>query len=187
MRYRWIVIPVAALVIAALCAYKLNQRYPDAEQRAADQTLLQPAPQFSLLDANKPSQFVRLGGYLGRHRIIVVFFDGAAGADHDSILLHLRDVYPALKSAGTIVFAVSTALPQDNRKVIERSGEFPFPLLSDPDFSAHEAWGRFDARLKQPLTGVFFIDRKGEVAGERGMPRPLADPMTVVNRLLEGE
>ena len=68
------------------------------------------------------------------------------------------------------MIAISTALPQDNRKDIAKYGDFPFPLLSDPDFHVHRDWGRIDVKTARPLSGLILVDRKGWItsSGESG-------------------
>ena len=85
--------------------------------------------------------------------------------------------------------AISTALPQENRKDIAQHGDFPFPLLSDPDFHVHRAWGRFDESTGKPLDGVFVIDRKGSVAWSRttNTPQPVRDWPSALEGLLASE
>jgi peroxiredoxin len=124
---------------------------------------------------------------LGRHRVVLVFFDAAVGADRDPVLDRLRQNYDVLQADGTIVLGVSAALPQDNRKVFARSGEFPFPLLSDPTLEAHRQWGLLDEATGKPRPGVFIIDRKGEVAWSVDAPQPLRDPQTTIDEILSGE
>lgn len=186
MRPRILILPVSAIIITALCAYKLTRtEYPEAPitDRPA---LKRPAPTFELLDEHKPSRLVRLDGYLGRYRILLVFFNGDQGADRSPVLLRLRDEFDTLESAGIKVFAVSAALPQDNRKIIARSGPFPFPLLSDPAFQAYQAWGRLDETTGKPLEGVFFIDRAGLVEWSKTAPKPSDDPQQTIEQLLHG-
>jgi peroxiredoxin len=199
-RRRLLILPVAAAAIISLCAYKLTMDYkapatvllPPAEKRPVAGELL-----FELYDHHSPQRLVRLAAYLGRHAILVVFFDGTppgspparggtiGGADRDPVLARLRAVHRQIEAAGAIVLAVSTALPQENRKVIEQTGEFPFPLLSDPGLEVHRAWGRVDAKTGRPLSGVFLIDRGGRVGWEGDHPQPLDDPLAVIDQLVQ--
>ena len=132
----------------------------------------------------KPSQTVRLGSYLGRHRILVIFFDGAAGADQSPVLLRIKREFEALEQADVKVFSVSDALPQHNRAASGRIGGFPFPLLTDLTRRVHQDWGLAeDGELRQ---GVFFIDRAGNVAWNTDRPKPLDDPQTFLDTLVGG-
>jgi len=176
MDKRVFLLVLAAAVIGGLCAFKAMRRYVPQTAVAA-RPIAEPAPEFELYDASRPSRIVRLEGYLGRHRVIVVFFDGAAGAHASPVLNRLRDDWSRLRKAEIYVMAISTALPQENRKDIAQRGDYPFPLLSDPDFHVHRAWGRFDEVAGKPRTGVFFVDRKGWVAWSRttNAPQPVDD------------
>ena len=176
MRRRILVLPVAAIVIALLSAYRLTRTDPPQPEIAAQRAVEKPAPAFELLDQNKPSEPVRLRRYLDRRQVLVVFFDGRQGADQSLVVRHLREEFELLRKSNIAVLAISTALPQENRKVIERAGPFPFPLLSDPDLNVHRAWGRLDAATGRPLTGVFLVSRAGLVQWSRDsdFPAPLA-------------
>lgn len=192
MRRRALVLPIAAVVIAALTAYKLTRTYTTGEsRRAIVPTIERPAPRFELLNEKKPSELVRLETHLGRKRVVVAFYDGEAGADKSPLLAELRVQHAQLQQAGILVLAVSTAIPQKNRQAIEACGTFPFPLLTDHDLSVHRAWGRLDASGK-PLSGVFLVNRAGNVAWSTAadVPQPLAgaqaDPATLISSLLDG-
>ena len=191
MRPRILVLPVEAVVIALLTVYKLTRTYPPMPLDRAVPGTEKPAPLFELLDQHKPSELVRLVRYAGRQRVVIVFFDGKGGADRSPVLETLRREFAALHGAGIAVLAVSTALPQENRKVLERIGPSPFPLLSDPDLGAHRAWGRVEESTGKARTGVFLLNRAGNVAWsvQADAPQPVAeaeaDPTRFVRSLLE--
>jgi peroxiredoxin len=176
MDKRVFILVVAAGVIGGLCAFKLTRHYAPPTSIAA-QTPAAPAPEFELYDQNAPSRIVRLEGYLGRQRVIVAFFDGQAGAHASPVLNRLKANWVRLRKADIYVMAISTALPQENRKDIAKYGEFPFPLLSDPDFRVHREWGRFDKSTGKPRAGVFLVNRKGWIAWSRqtDAPQPVQD------------
>jgi peroxiredoxin len=188
MDKRVLLLTLAGAVIGGLCAFKATRTYAPPSTVAA-RPIVEPAPPFELYDQSSPSQFVRLIGYLGRHRVLVVFFDGRPGAHASVVLNRLRDAWSRLREADVYVMAVSTALPQENRKDIAQHAAFPFPLLSDPDFHVHRAWGRFDDATGTPRQGVFFVDRKGWVAWSRetNAPRPLDDWDAAVERLVANQ
>lgn len=170
-RPRVLVLPMAAAVIVGLVAFKLSQ--PPQQRSTATLDERRPAPKFLALDSdNKLLKFER---YLGRQEVLLIFFDGEAGADRDPMLLRARQQYPELKRRGVQVVGVSAAIPQYNRQAMERSGPFPFPLLSDPEFLTHRLWGCYDEDRMETQTGVFWIDRAGQVAWSGKSPRPEAD------------
>ena len=187
---RILFLAAAALVIAGLCGWRLaNPRQPAVYDPNAIRDL-RPAPAFQLHDQD--SRIVNLEAFLHRHQIVLVFFDGDAGPDADPVLRELREFHPALDSQGVIVVAVSTTLPQQNRKVEQ---PFPFPLLSDvlalDGNSAHRKWGRLiePNTIDQPPRtdpAVFVIDRAGLVEYEGNAPKPVTDPTKVVAELLSG-
>ncbi|MEQ9406954.1 MAG: redoxin domain-containing protein [Fuerstiella sp.] len=185
---RILILPFAAIVIAALCAWRIYTPRPSATSAASTTTRV-PAPSFQLYD--QESRLVQLQAFLHRHTIVLAFFDGQKGPEADPALVQLRQFYPALKRERIIVLGVSTALPQEIRN--SSSQPFPFPLLSDvaatDRSSVHRVWGRIiePATLDQPAgtePGVFVIDRTGLVAWEDGFPMPENSPETIASRLL---
>lgn len=191
MKPRILILPIAAAIIAGLVAYRLQreERRPVASGPVFERRL---APNIVL--SNQSRQLVKLEGYLGRTRIALVFFDGAAGADADPILLELVEHHSALEAAGIQVVAVSTATRFENEQAEERLGrEFPFPLLTDIDpdqpipAPAHQAWGLYNPDRDQTRTGLFLIDRDGTVRWEDGRPNPVADPQLVIAQLTAGD
>jgi peroxiredoxin len=164
----------AAAIIVGLCAFRATRTYgPQSSSTLAGLTA--PAPAFELYDENSPSHLVRLSTYLGRQRVVVVFYDGSQGAHRSHVLDVLRTEWAKLRKADVYVLAISTALPQENRKDTAAHEKFPFPLLSDVDLSVHRAWGRYDEQRRQPLEGVFLVDRKGRVAwsNKNAAPAPI--------------
>ena len=148
------------------------------EEQVAAAVTMRPAAGFEALDSD--SHLVRLGSWSGRHRIIVVFFDGEQGADQDANLLRLRDRFAELQALDVKVVGVTAVIPQVNRAAMERAGgKFPFPLVSDVDpqspegtLRIHRHWGRLDPLTEKPLPGVFLIDRKGLVGHVGPIPKP---------------
>ncbi len=170
-RARIFVLPIAAAIIVGLVVWKSRQ--PPQARSAAVLVERRPAPKFMGLDSN--NQLVKFERYLGRHEILLIFFDGEAGADHDPVLSRVRQQFGELKRRGVQVIGVSAAIPQFNRQAAERSGPFPFPLLSDPEYYMHRMWGRYDEDQLRTQNGVFWIDRAGLVAWSGQFPLPEAD------------
>ena len=188
-RYRILVLPLAAVVIAGLVWLgEHNQSRIERTARSAPPRVeRQPAPRFALYD--QKSQLVKFERYLGRTKMVVVFFDGETGADADPSLTQLRDHHDRVKAAGVQVVGISLATPFANREAEKRSQEFPFPLLSDigKDLPApaHTQWGRFDPSDGSFHTGVFLVDRAGMVETQGGKFKPVGDPAAVVKTLCE--
>lgn len=171
-------VPIAAAVILAVIAvWRVSTNKPqNYEDQVAAAVMMRPAPSFELLDSD--NHLVRLGSFLGRHQVIVLFFDGDLGADRDKELLRLRERFAELQSHGVKAIAISGAIPQRNRAAINRAGDFPFPLVSDIDpvspdgnLKVHRQWRRLSEAGK-PKTGVFLIDRKGQISFLPDGPKP---------------
>lgn len=185
---RILVLPAAAIIILTACLWRLNNPPPtQAEMDLPGET--RQAPAFQLYDQN--SKLLKLAAYLGRHRIVIVFYDGQAGPDADPVLQELRKFYPALKAESVVVLGISTALPQENRN--NSAQPYPFPLLSDAvaadKNSVHTVWGRLvpPASLDKPAgtkPAVFLIDRKGHVPWSGDLPAAEADTRSLISRLL---
>ncbi|MBC8117394.1 MAG: hypothetical protein H7062_23600, partial [Candidatus Saccharimonas sp.] len=85
MKDRRVLLPiVAGIVIAGVSTWRVMTNKPQdyaAQVKAA--VIMRPVSgfrgDFEALDSD--NRLVRLGGFLGRHRVIVLFFDGEVGAD----------------------------------------------------------------------------------------------------------
>lgn len=172
-------LPVAAVIIAAMIAYKSTRTYP--KQQAVATTEKRPAPLFEALDSY--NRLVKLSRYIGRHRIFLAFFDESLGPENDQLLLTLRENFPQLETNDIVVIAVSKRLPQENRKSFEKVGRYPFPLLSDPGLDVHRQWGCVDAATSEPIAALFLIDRAGNVEWATEGPRRLAEPIQAIRLL----
>lgn len=180
MKPRVLVLPVAAIVIFVAVEYRL--RMPDSPRTAGPVPAgipLEAAPPLEGTDAN--NKYFRLQRYLGRQEVIVVFFDRAVGADNDPVLSELKKHTAALKSKGIFVVAVSSALPQENRKANFET-PVPFVLITDPDqeWRYHRPWGCLDAVTGQVIPRSFFVDRAGQMPSRGGTPLPVS-----IDELLE--
>ena len=176
---RFLFVLAIGVLIAVVSGARILKNQPQTyEEQVAAAAVMRPAPGFEALDSD--GHLVRLGAWLGRHRMILVFFDGEVGADRDADLLRLRDRFAELQAKNVKVVGITTSIPQVNRAAMERAGgDFPFPLVSDVDFQSpegtlriHRHWGRLDSTNEKPLKGVFFIDRKGQVAYVGPIPKP---------------
>src|SRR6187399_779551 len=102
MQDRRVLIPiVAGIVIVAVSTWRVMTNKPqDYAAQVAAAVIMRPVSSFQgdfeALDCD--NRLVRLGGFLGRHRVIVLFFDGEAGADKDTQLLRLRERFDELKA-----------------------------------------------------------------------------------------
>jgi peroxiredoxin len=166
MRRILLVIPMSAIVIAGLVAYRIHRGEPLLPVAPAAGTA-RPAPAFQLYD--EESRLFRLDTYRGRHKLLIVFFDGTNGPDRSELLLELRRNFLPIHETKAKVFAVSDLRPSQLRPPTNERGErtardepFPFTMLSDiNDFEVHRRYGAFDDATGRPREGVFVIDRTG--------------------------
>ena len=184
MRRLFLILPLSAVIIGGLIAYKLT-RPPVAAVSAGDVPLVAGrAPLFELYDEH--SQIVRLARYLGRHKLLVVFFDGARGPDKSELLQQLRDSFPQIRETKAVLLAVSTLRPAEHRQGAERGAHFPFPMLSDIDERVHQQWGAYDSQTEKTREAVFVIDRGGVIRHVHRGPENLGTPAdwnTELNRV----
>ena len=169
-----LVIPISAVLIAGLAAYKTTRRYEPPQDEVTSE--VRPAPFFEIEDQN--SRMVRLKSYIGRSKLLIVFFDGREGPDHSELFTRLRDAFPEIHATGAVVLAISASRPSQNRYgahlehlKTNPSGaaaaeqdelRYPFLLLSDIlDYNVHRKYQAFDERTGQPLEAVFVVDRAG--------------------------
>jgi peroxiredoxin len=196
------VLPVSAVVITALIAFKLTRRYETAADESSFEAAfdVRPAPQFQLYDQN--SRTVRLASYKGRHKLLIVFFDGSRGPDHSELLCRLRDNFAKIHDTGAVILAISAARPSQNRYganlehlKIDSSGapaaasqelRYPFPLLSDVlDYDVHRRYEAFDMRTGQPREAVFVVDRAGLIQSAHKAPDQLGTADDWIKELRE--
>lgn len=175
---KFLSVVIAGLLIWGVCAWRLatNRSQPYAAQVAAAM-VMRPAPDFEALDAN--NRMFRLQRYLGRHPVLVVFFDARLTLAGDPRIQQALAQASVLAEHGAKIVAVSTALPQENRAALTNGHAANFSVISDVDRRIHEKWGRLD-RTGAPLPGIFWIDRKGAVAWRGAGPIPVADIETVM-------
>lgn len=192
MKPRVLVLPLAALLIAGLVALRLAREEQRPTSPAAPPLPRRLAPKdFELYDMQ--NRLVKLERYLGRSRLVIVFFAPQPGADADSRLVRLRNHDTAVKRAGAEVVAITTARPAENEHAEARAGrKFPFPILTDinrnsPLPAAHQQWGLYDEASGKTREALFLVDRAGMVPVRNGFPAPVADPDAAIDALCRGE
>ena len=172
-RLRVLVLPLAAIVIFAAVEYRLRQPVERKPQTGASYGApLEAPPPLEGTDSN--NNYFRLDRYLGRQEVIVVFFDREKGANGDPVLAELKKQTQTLKSRGIFVVAVSSALPQENRKAGFET-PVPFVLVTDPDvvWKVHRPWGCLDEDAGTAIPRAFFVDRAGRTQMRDGQPVPV--------------
>lgn len=189
MNPRVLFLPMAAIIICGLVVYRLNRQ--DSATQSGHQLQSQPCPDFEHYDAG--SESVRLSRYLGRHSIIIVFYDGEKGADTNPKIQQLYQYRDRLKSNGVVVIGISRALPQVNEKAWyrlseqqEKSGLPLFLLLSDLEGKTHESWRVEEQAEVSGDSPVFIVDRAGRIPFRAGVPVPVVDFELELSQLIGG-
>ena len=180
----------ASLLIVVVAATAWRMLTPrDVTKVAVAVTDERPAPVFQLLDQNgRPAQ---LRGYLNRHLILLVFFDGRKGLSGDPLLEQIRKFAPAIKRTGVKLIAVSTPLTPELKSQAEN---YPFPVLRDnwsgQPGSCSVKWGTAILPTKEataPIrSAMFVIEHTGMVEWEGETPKPIADPALFLTQLIAG-
>lgn len=173
-KLRTLILPLAAVIIAGLVWYKSIQPKQEITPEITQAFLnRRPAPTFSLWDDD--SKPFKLSRYLGRHKLLIVFFDPKQGIATNPQLKILTEAYKQLTSHGEKVIAISSATPYAIRESMKSKSELPFHVLADPDFGVEAEWGCMqpgDPPRMKP--SAFVIDRAGVIAWSQiGEPSPL--------------
>jgi len=185
MKPRVLVLPIAAIIIFALCVYKLSQPQQDVSARAENYQYLQLPPNFVLFDQQNRS--VKLKRYLGRHELIVVFYhtrvtdtDAGLQVEMNPLMQAMLNRLDQIESRNIILIGVTNAIPQHNRKLLEQRGIRSRSLVILSDFlgDVHAMWGCWDQQQQKPIDSVFFVDRAGRVLHNQQGPVPLGDPLS---------
>jgi peroxiredoxin len=160
-RVVWI-LPIAAAAISLAVWNRLSQDDPPPATIADEtDTLLRAAPAFSLTDGS--GKLVRLKTFVGRSKIVLVFFDPTRGADRNALLDRVTESLSRLQKTGAVVIGISNATARQLRAAASRSGEAAFPLLSDasPPLVVHRQYEVWSPETNVPLEAVVVIDRAG--------------------------
>ncbi|CAN5766525.1 thioredoxin-dependent thiol peroxidase [soil metagenome] len=129
-------------------------------------TVGQPAPEFSLHDAN--DRQVSLSALKGRP-VILYFYpkDDTPGCTKEAC--SFRDFYGEIQNTGAEVYGASPDSPESHRAFAEKYN-LNFPLLSDEDKSAAQDYGVWVERERNGKKSMgiarttFAIDEKGAIA-----------------------
>ena len=95
------------------------------------------APEFALAD--QAGKTVRLSDFRGK-RVLVYFYPKADTPGCTKQACSVRDHRQELAELGIVVLGISPDAPEVQRKFDEKYG-LGFPLLSDTEHTAAEAWG----------------------------------------------
>ncbi len=182
-------LPLAAIVITALCVYRYTRPTPVVVPVQVQPRMVPPPFDSPLLDHN--GNPFKLQRYFGRQPVILVFLAEGVSPVEDETVTWLRENARAVDKAGYEVVVVTDRLPSATKAEAESAGiEWDFPIVSDVVISTpvpgplHQVWGRFDRESGELTSGTFVIDRMGRVAADEGRPQPLDDPTVELGRLI---
>jgi peroxiredoxin len=129
--------------------------------------------------------------FLGRHPVVVLFFDGTPPLEDDELLVWLRDHAEAIYDEGWRIVAISSANPAEARAAAQRTGQdWPFPVLTDMHLRdpaptpVHYLWSRVDRATGAPQPALFLVDRMGLVEYVDGRPMPQPQPRAALESLI---
>ncbi len=189
MRRRLWFLPIAAVVITGLCAYRATR--PPRPVVAVE---AQPLRAFPPKDWELPDhgfRLVKFNRFLGRHPVVVLFFDSRQPIEEDTLLIWLRDHADEIYDAGWRIIAISPAPPAEVRNAATRAGQdWPFPVLTDMHLRnpaptpVHYLWSRIDRMTGEPLPALFLVDRMGYVVYQNGRPLPEQNPLQSLKQII---
>lgn len=201
MDRRLLILPLAAIVIAGLVVWRLEQEDVRRGRPRPVAVLknLKPAPSFLL--TTQDGGRAKLAAYLGRTRVVLFFTGGQQGALAGSAeFAAVVEAQPGIAAGGAQVVVVTPVPPQEVRQLQSRLGRpIPFPVYSDIDpqlgvpTPAHQIWGLVAQPGEPPRPGLFLIDRAGyaefspDREGAPGKPVPAGDVGGTLRRLAAGE
>lgn len=134
------------------------------------------APDFEL--TSDRGEKVRLSDFRGR-KVVLYFYPKADTPGCTKQACALRDIYPQVESAATVVIGISPDKPAALAKFREKYN-LPFILLSDPDHQvakAYGAWGEkktFGKTYYGIVRSHFAVDEEGHLVEARLKVKPLS-------------
>ena len=124
------------------------------------------APGFSLLDQS--GKKVKLSDFQGR-KLLVYFYPRADTPGCTKQACSLRDHRQDLVGLGLDIVGISPDPPEQQKKFDEKYG-LGFPLLSDVDHEAAEAWGAwgeksmYGRKSEGVIRSSFLVDEGGKIS-----------------------
>src|SRR5258706_1526904 len=133
------------------------------------------APDFRLRGPG--GQFVSLSEYRGQKHVVVAFFPLAFSPVCSHQLPDIQKQLARFEALGAVVLGVSVDSHYAN-EAFARSLGLTFPLLSDFDHAASQAWGMFLPQQRYSARGLFVVDKQGRLPSRDVTPTPAEGPDT---------
>ncbi len=148
-------------------------------------TVGQPAPDFALKGPG--GQPVTLSEYRGKRHVVLAFYPLAFSPVCSHQLPDLEQVRARIEACDGVLLGVSVDSWYANEAFANRL-HLGFPLLSDWDHAASQAWGVYLPEKRYSNRALFVVDKQGRVAYADVAPNPSEipgdDPMlTALERL----
>jgi len=145
------------------------------------------APSFQLKD--QQGNTVKLSDFKGR-KLLIYFYPKADTPGCTQQACSVRDAWERLKAQGVSVVGISPD-PPDKQMKFDRKHALNFPLLSDPDHKAAEAYGAWGEKSMygKKYMGIvrssFLVDEEGKIQEAWAKVSP-KDTVPNVLKALEG-
>ncbi|MEE3181796.1 MAG: redoxin domain-containing protein [Planctomycetota bacterium] len=126
-----------------------------------------------------------LAGYKGRP-LVIVFYLGYGCIHCAEQLNAFAPRIEDFKSVGLDVVAISSNNQEDLKKSLDayEKGDFPFPLVANPELDVFKAYRAYDDFEDLALHGTYLIDEKGSILWHDISYEPFMDPDFVINEWL---
>lgn len=128
------------------------------------------APAWTLPDEKGREQ--SLAALSRSHPSLLVFFEGFSCIRCNEQIQQLITQIDAFKKAGVNVIAVSTDTVESLAQTLSEN-PCPFPMVADPKLSAFRDYGC--AMGREPMHGLFLVDRQGKVRWQAVTSKPYMD------------
>lgn len=119
-----------------------------------------PAPDFSLQGTDGKTH--RLADYRDKQTVVLAWFPKAKTRGCTAECKSMRANGEALRKFDIVYFTASCDTPELNKEFANEL-ELDFPILSDPDHKASDAFGVTDAVQKFPRRWTFIIGKDGKI------------------------
>lgn len=159
-RLLW-VLPVAAVVLTGMTAWKLSQPPQTPAPEIPDASAVRVAPLFELRDPD--GGVVRLATFSGRHKLLIVFFQASKSFEDSPVLTELTRGFGTIHEQQPRIFAIGTQQAGIYRRWREASDSVPpCTVLSDLlEPYVYQRWGAVDPKSRKPVEAVFIVDSAG--------------------------
>ena len=174
---------------APLAALLADSKYEPIPTQAHS-LLLQPAPDFILVDVNRKE--FSLAKELKDGPVVLVFYYGYHCNHCVSQLFALDKDLAKFRELGVKVVAISADPPELTRERFKQYGAFGFPVLTDPGNKIAEKYETYVPSAKvgeegDLLHGTFVISRQGKIVWTNRGDSPFTENRTLLQEIARVE